>query len=360
MKKDKNTICKFFLKGRCKYSALECFNSHSTDDVNKIIKERYGGKKENTNEEDFYQESKFVAATLCKKFLEGKCQNSSCSMVHDFSALYKNENNSEFSIQYMTLVQDFNLLTPYEEKIAKTSGLDLMFLVDCTGSMSSWINTVKEQLYNIIDSVGVENPMSSIRISFVGYRDFCDKERFSIIDFTEDAAAVTKFIAGVQAIGGGDLPEDISGGLQKALKQSWKSPAKYCILIADSPPHNKKYYDSYTIGDDYPNGHIEDIPLEELITQFAKKGIEFFGIKITDHTNKMYKILSESYSKITKRPIETADLGQDTSKFGMFVSYGATATLKSVTNDNVRLGDVFDNLEKKYENLRFKDYTYKR
>lgn len=33
-----------------------------------------------------------------------------------------------------------------------------------------------------------------VRVSFVGYRDFCDKDQYAIIDFTEDIDKVKDFI----------------------------------------------------------------------------------------------------------------------------------------------------------------------
>ena len=60
-----------------------------------------------------------------------------------------------------------------------------------------------------------------VRVCFVGYRDHCDRERFAIQDFTDDIASVKKFISGVTAVGGGDFPEDVVGGLRKCLDQAW-------------------------------------------------------------------------------------------------------------------------------------------
>jgi hypothetical protein len=95
--------------------------------------------------------------------------------------------------------------------------LDLCLLLDCTGSMSSWIQRSKDTLHEIIDTVKAANPGLAIRVCFVGYRDVQDNPRFSIHEFSEDIAQVKKFISGVQATGGGDWPEDVQGGFHKAL-----------------------------------------------------------------------------------------------------------------------------------------------
>ena len=49
----------------------------------------------------------------------------------------------------------------------------------------------------------------------------CDKDRFSIYDFSNDLEKVKSFISSVRASGGGDTPEDVVGGLKKCLDQNW-------------------------------------------------------------------------------------------------------------------------------------------
>ena len=68
-----------------------------------------------------------------------------------------------------------------------------------------------------------------IRVGFVGYRDITDKQRFDIIDFTENVDEVKKFIGKLVAMGGGDTCEDLAGGFQKTLQLSWESETRYAI-----------------------------------------------------------------------------------------------------------------------------------
>ncbi len=49
--------------------------------------------------------------------------------------------------------------------------LDLCLLMDCTGSMGSWIERSKVTLNEIIDAVKSQNTGLKVRVSFVGYRD---------------------------------------------------------------------------------------------------------------------------------------------------------------------------------------------
>ena len=55
----------------------------------------------------------------------------------------------------------------------------------------------------------------------MGYRDIGESNRFDVFKFSEDIDQVTKFIASMRAEGGGDFPEDVQGGLDKALNMEW-------------------------------------------------------------------------------------------------------------------------------------------
>ena len=75
--------------------------------------------------------------------------------------------------------------------------------------MQSWIDRCKDHLNQIIDNFKAEHKEHCVRISFVGYRDILDTERFCVKAFTEDVDSVKKFIGKVVADGGRDWPEDV-------------------------------------------------------------------------------------------------------------------------------------------------------
>ncbi len=110
-------------------------------------------------------------------------------------------------------------LAAQQKKADKDSAkqLDLCLLLDCTSSMSSWIERSKDTLKQIIDHVKNENPGLTVRVCFVGYRDIRDSERFTIQPFTDNIDQVKSFIANTRATGGADFPEDVQGGFNKAL-----------------------------------------------------------------------------------------------------------------------------------------------
>ena len=63
----------------------------------------------------------------------------------------------------------------------KEDSLDLCLLCDCTGSMSMWIQTAKNTLESIINSIKAKNPGLKVRVAFIAYRDYSDgPKRFEI------------------------------------------------------------------------------------------------------------------------------------------------------------------------------------
>ncbi|MCQ2819109.1 MAG: VWA domain-containing protein [archaeon] len=113
-------------------------------------------------------------------------------------ALSENQLNS-FNRNFSQLKNDFSILESYEKKFFKDSSLDVMFIMDITGSMGMWLNEAKENIQNIINEIVEHNPMSNIRLSFVGYRDYVEGEKsvgqYVFENFTPDIKRIHEFIA---------------------------------------------------------------------------------------------------------------------------------------------------------------------
>lgn len=108
----------------------------------------------------------------------------------------------------------------------KTKGVvDLVFVVDVSGSMAPCIDALRRNIEAFIDSLsrGDANnaaPVRDWRGKVVGYRDIeaADAERLPwIVDnaFVRDTAALKSQLAALQAAGGGDEPESLLDALYK-------------------------------------------------------------------------------------------------------------------------------------------------
>jgi len=178
--------------------------------------------------------------------------------------------------------------------------LDLCLIMDCTGSMASWIAHCKETLHKVIDATVARDPNCKVRTAFVGYRDFCDKNAlFDLHDFSYDADKVKEFINNVEAKGGGDFPEDIHGGIRKALDLSWSpldDSVKLAVLVADAPTHGKKYHVGHK-HDDFPEGNPAGLVLEDLMKEMSDKEILLSLYQLNNENEVMYKAMKEAYAK---------------------------------------------------------------
>lgn len=177
--------------------------------------------------------------------------------------------------------------------------LEIALLMDCTASMQSWIDKAKETLNEIIDKVieeCKEEGNLKVRVCFIGYRDIKEKERFRVLEFTENIDQVREFIKQSHAIGGGDAPEDVQGGLKLALLQDWTEEAtRRVFLICDAPCHGKQYHSE---SDDFPNGSPEGLVLEDMMKEFCKKEIEFQVIKLSHSCDKMIETMKSCHQEL--------------------------------------------------------------
>lgn len=113
-------------------------------------------------------------------------------------------------------------MDPLRKVMSRGKSLDVMFIIDCTGSMYSWIEASKKEIKSIIECVRNQHFGIQIRVSVVAYRDICDGDMVSeVFPFSENIEAAKKFISNLDATGGGDGPEDVAGGFENALKQDW-------------------------------------------------------------------------------------------------------------------------------------------
>ena len=181
--------------------------------------------------------------------------------------------------------------------------------MDCTKSMSSWIARSKDTLKEIIDAVKSQNTGLKVRVAFVGYRDIKVIERFTIQEFTDDIELVKNFISKTEAgaIGNTDIPEDVQGGLNKALNLNWLDHSiKQAFMICDAPGHGDDINDG-RFDDDYPEGSPDGFKIQEQIKTFAEKNINFTIVKVNNYCDKMIKVMQANYDS-SNRSMNVSDL----------------------------------------------------
>lgn len=120
--------------------------------------------------------------------------------------------------------------------------LDVMFMIDATGSMGDEINYLKEELSDVIRRVKASSEQSvDIRVSANVYRDHGDEYVVRSFPFTADMGKVLGDLSAQSAGGGGDFEEAVEEGLDDAInKHEWSTDAtaRLLFLVLDAPPHN--------------------------------------------------------------------------------------------------------------------------
>lgn len=120
--------------------------------------------------------------------------------------------------------------------------LDVVFVLDTTGSMGGLIEGAKQKIWSIASRMASGQPTPRIRVGLVAYRDRGDAYETKRFDLSENLDDVYKNLRGFEAGGGGDGPEHVGKGLGEAVKlMSWSQEprtAKMIFLVGDAPAHD--------------------------------------------------------------------------------------------------------------------------
>src|ERR1022692_912101 len=121
----------------------------------------------------------------------------------------------------------------------RRKGLDVVLVIDGTGSMKLIIDDVKAKMQQLVQSIHRLVPIARIGIIVFGGKG----EKMNIQPLTLSPQKLTDFLNGIQAMGGGEWEEDTFGACETAMnKMDWKPYAKkVVVLVGDSPPHKEDF-----------------------------------------------------------------------------------------------------------------------
>ena len=119
--------------------------------------------------------------------------------------------------------------------------VDVVFVLDTTGSMSALIDGAKRKIWEIARFIAQGQPAPDLRIGLVAYRDVGDEYVTKFFDLSDDLDGVYQNLSAFHAGGGGDTPEHVAKALHDAIfRASWSSnrnALKLVYLVGDAPPH---------------------------------------------------------------------------------------------------------------------------
>ena len=126
-----------------------------------------------------------------------------------------------------------------ENEYTTATNLEIMFVIDATGSMGDEMRYIKTEINDVISKVKSDNPTSKVSLAMMVYRDVKDEYVTRYSDFTEDIASQQAFLAKQQASGGGDFEEAVETALDEAVNKQWSSKGTKLIFhVADAPAHD--------------------------------------------------------------------------------------------------------------------------
>ena len=116
----------------------------------------------------------------------------------------------------------------------RRKGLDVVLVVDGTGSMQLIIDDVKAKMAQLVSAIHRLVPIARVGMVVFGGKG----KKMGIQPLTLNPQKLVDFLSGIHAEGGDEWEEDLAGGVDTAIHQmDWKPYAKKVIvLVGDSPP----------------------------------------------------------------------------------------------------------------------------
>jgi Mg-chelatase subunit ChlD len=141
----------------------------------------------------------------------------------------------------ITNVPEIQLEEYPEGNTSDGKALEMVFVIDTTGSMGGLIEGAKQKIWGIINEVMQKEAQPRVRVGLVAFRDHGDSYVTKVLPLTEDLDQVYSNLMDYNAAGGGDTPEAVGSALTDGIsKAGWSRSrpglAQIIFLVGDAPP----------------------------------------------------------------------------------------------------------------------------
>lgn len=295
-----------------------------------------------------YEEITQASLTAYKKTAEGKAVSGS-----NRDALFNSFKNAEGDIiryEYELHSETIDSNGNWTGKLipGSTNKVDMVFVIDATGSMSDEISNVKKNIEDFSEKL-LEKGLN-IRFSIVEYRDITCGEKTKIHTYKgsqwyTDLESVTGVLAKIKATGGGDTPETVLDALGKVASEElyWRNDSyHFAFLLTDAGYKNENNYGYKSM-----SALIKDLVKKEIYTSvitssdykstykdlYTKTNGIYANIYSKNFNGEMLK-LADSVIKTTSRSV-TLKLTEPRIKYNLSVCY--------LANDDYSKSDEYRN-----------------
>lgn len=152
---------------------------------------------------------------------------------------YTSATDSRSIVKRVEVVQEVDAPVNAQEAV-QNKKVQVVFVLDATGSMAGLIGAAKEKIWSIASSFA-QADSTTVEVGLVFYRDKRDEFVTKQIALSQDVDEVYEKLMAIKADGGGDSPESVNQGLYEAVsKMGWNkdtSTFKTVFLVGDQPPH---------------------------------------------------------------------------------------------------------------------------
>jgi len=169
---------------------------------------------------------------------------------HDLCAENEGTLDAECNWMFISAIDDF-----FYGPICPA--LDLIFVIDTTGSMVDDIANVKASATTIVNAI--DSRISDYRVAVADYRDFPiepyggsgDYPYNAVLPFSTDKDSIIDGIHSISLGWGADWEESVYSALIRAIYTedlgSWRNGVKKAVvLMGDAPPHDPEPFTGYT------------------------------------------------------------------------------------------------------------------
>lgn len=220
-----------------------------------------------------------------------------------------------------------------------TTGLDVAFVIDSTGSMGGQIDAAK----------GIASALASFvqanrgRVALIEYRDAGDTFTARVLSpLTDGTADFTSQLESIEVDGGGDTPEALMHALTTTFNGlTWRPGAtKAAIVLTDADYHDPDLVDGSTLASVAKRSlEIDPVNVYPVVSAYMadyyKPLAEATSGKVIADSGDTTAALESALSVIEERPVPTLEFNRYSGPVGSTIRFDATGSY-SVSSEIVK------------------------